>query len=173
MEINLFENIYLDVDNKDEEFSVIELREDLCYNPDPKIDEFIFKTQDYYLRDLPFGQKTFCLKMFSAQEFYEIVAYFTGIGYHHRLNREDLDMTGFGGRYKKEVWSLDKIREDTEKFKNCLWYAPWSGWLYLDIKVDYNKLDKFREDLKHIPGYKVLWLKEDREPKEPSLWVFK
>ena len=170
------EEVFIEVKDEKEKFCLIDLREDFYYDPDPSLDEFIFKTQNYYYRELPFGQKDFCMKASSLEEFFELVSYFTGKGYCKRIKESDIDgQIQYGGPdIKRKVWSLEKIRENP---KEILEYInnrrTWSGWLYIDIIVDYNKLDKFRQDLKDIPGYKILWLKEDREPEEPSIRIIK
>lgn len=170
------EEVFIEVKDEKEKFCLIDLREDFYYDPDPSLDEFIFKTQNYYYRELPFGQKDFCMRTSSLEEFFELVSYFTGKGYCKRMKRSDIDsQIRYGGPdIKKKVWSLEKIRENP---KEILEYVnrdrPWQGWLYIEIIVDYNKLDKFRQDLKNIPGYKIVWLKEDREPKEPSIRIIK
>ena len=176
MEKKIFENIYLDVNNSEEEFSIIVSKEDLYYNSDPKLDEFIFKVQNYYNKKEPLNQKRFLLSPCSLQEFYEIIGYFSGTEYHHRIRArypEALRSYSFPD-LKTVIWNLNTIEENLEQFKIYVsGKRPYSTCLGIEILVDFNKLDRFRELLKNIPGYKFMWLKKDNMPIERSEFLIK
>ena len=67
-------------------------------------------------------------------------------------------------KYKeqKQIWSLEKIQKEKEFFIDKI-QGRFAGELTFEVRVDFNKLNKFREDIKAFPGYKFEWLKNPRE----------
>jgi hypothetical protein len=175
MEIKIVENLYLDVDPK-EEFSIISSYEELFYDKNDKVDEFLFKTQNYNWKDETFGQKYFNLKLSSLQEYYEVLGYLCSCGYDKRLKTID---EAYKLWYRKEAiqkqtWSLEKIKKMPEEFKKYLNTGLFYRQVFnIDVLVDYKKLWHWRETLKNIPGYKYKWLMVDRQPNLMSDYIIK
>lgn len=170
----ILENQFIEVENEQEQFSIIAGFNDLTFDENPKLDDFIYKSQDYDLTDLPFGQKYFILSCFSLEEFYEVLGYLVGNGYRKRIKTKISNPHEYmGDHFKKEVWTLDRIQEEKihfEKMVNIL--EPFQYQLKIFITVDKKKLNEFRELLKGLPGFKINWLLVDREPMAESDRVF-
>lgn len=161
-------NLFIEVEDPDEEFSIIGSGEELFYNSNQKMDEFLYLTQDYCDKDTSFGQKYFYLKTYTLQDYYELIGHLCASGYDKRIKQEVPDLLKYNYLRKVEkkvLWSLSKIKNNPEEFKN---YRDLS---YLDryefiikVLIDYNKLENWRNFLKQLSGFKCEWLYISRQP---------
>lgn len=171
----ILENQFIEVENKEEQFSLITNFNDLYYDVDPALDEFLYRVQDYDTLDLPFGQRYFMLNCLSLEEYYDIVGYFIRNGYRKRLKLSLSSPHEYKGtHYKREIWTLERLQQERDRFERMLnIFEAFQYQLKIFVKVDRNKLNEFRELLKSIPGYKVNWLLVDREPLDESDRIFR
>ena len=58
-------NQFIEIINKEEQFSIITAFNDITFDSNNKTDDQVYSVQDYYTSDLPFGQKYFILSCLS------------------------------------------------------------------------------------------------------------
>lgn len=168
------DNLFIEVENETEEFSIITSKEELFYDRDQKVDEHLFKVQNYYIDNVNPGQKYFQVRCHSLQEYLEFIGYLSEMGYQKRIkiyNNRDNILEDYEGRnIKKQIWTLEKIRNDREGFLHYISRIPSFDF---DVLVDLNKLGHWRDTLKNMPGYKYSWLYIDRQPILKSDYIIK
>ena len=159
-------NQFIEIRNKEEQFSIITAFNDITFDSNSKTDDQVYSVQDYYTSDLPFGQKYFILSCLSLEEYYEVINYLVVNGYRRRL-RFNIDNPAEykGSRLKREVWNFERVQEEKDLLEKMVYIQePYQYQLRIFVKVDRNKLNSFRELLKRLPGYKINWLLVDKEP---------
>lgn len=162
-------NLYIEVNDPEEEFSIIGSGEELFYDPSP-IDEHLFISQNYYYKDTSSRQKYFFLETYTLQDYFELLGHLCVAGYDKRIRQlvPDVlkDSYDNSSKVKKKVlWTLNKIKANPEeflKYKSHNYLCRHA--LGIEVLIDYNKLDDWRNFLKNVPGYKVEWLYVDRQP---------
>lgn len=172
MEHVITENLIVDVENEDEEFALVECP----LSPEASPQDYY----SYYAYDkkhrLNSGQRIIRLWVRSLQEYLETLAHLVKNGWTHDIiikdgtwnslvrDTEFIEVDKETG--KKQVYIEDKMtpltvnkikRENllTETLNVVLAVFP------IDVRVDFKKLEKFRNDLKSMPGYKIRWRKQD------------
>ena len=171
----VLENQFIELENKEEQFSILTTFNELYFDANPAIDEFLFRVQNYEMTDLPFGQRYFMLSPLSLEEYYDVIGYFVRNGYRKRLKLSISSPHEYKGtHYKREIWTFGRIQEEKNYFKKAIYvFEPFQYQLRIFIKVDRKQLEKFRELLKGLSGYKINWLLVDREPLAESDWILK
>lgn len=169
------ENLFIEVIDEHERFSIIGSPEDLYYDTDKKQEDFIFKTQNYYMNNLPFGQRTFSFKLYSIQEYFDVLGYLSYKGYLKRIGTNISNTLEYcGNRLERKLWSLEEIRENPKEIYDFI--MRWNnlqGYMYLEVVIDRKRLEKFKEDIKSMPGYKFTWLYVDKTNKEINDYIVK
>lgn len=168
MEHVITENLIVDVENEDEEFALVECP--LSPEEGPQ-DYYSYYAYDKKYR-LNSGQRIIRLRVRSLQEYLETLAHLVKNGWTHDIIIKDnktwnslVRETEFcevdeGG--KKHIYIEDKVTPLTvNKIKDAGSLSAILGVFSLDVRVDFKKLKKFRNDLKSMPGYKIQWHKQD------------
>lgn len=168
--------VYLN--SEDEKFKLLYLESCLTYEYISwKLDKGVF-VETYYIlcsdQLLNSGQTFIDLRCASVEEYMQVFSYFIGHGWYNRIR---WDKTFIKNNYGPDDW--DKYCNKKaywftyESFYNYytketllgLLYDLYELSLFIKIKVDYNKLEEFRELLKGLGkfGYKIAWLGYDKE----------
>lgn len=153
----------IEVKDKEEEFCLLFCGLPILYDQNFKGDSRIFLPINPCIFDLNRGQTYIPITCLSVNEYFETIEYLSMKGYYNRIKFHEKLLHMFWSEYKykeqKQVWSLERIQKEKDFFMDRVRFRN-VGELMFEVRVDFNKLNKFREDIKAFSGYKFEWLKE-------------
>lgn len=160
MEYKINENLIIEAESENEEFGLISFYHPLTFNPSIN-DEYIFlDDQDAHCYN--HGQIEFEIETRSVQEYLDILSHLVEYGWAYDIQITDkmtwnLLVSGSASKNisKKSLFTVNKIKQIYKK-ENSLYQILSAGYI-ICLRMSYNRLNKFRNDIKSIPGYKIVW----------------
>lgn len=176
MKYKIEENLIIEAESENEEFCFINAFADgtegiidIC--PNYKRDLELYKsysTTDHFYPDR--GSRMFYFSVGSLSEYLEVLSYLSESGWTNYLLIDPnktwgslIDGRSYKKLFTKNPLTIKKIKEAYNLNKNyygidsIFGYAGSIFGYEIKIRIDFNKLNKFRNDMMGLAGYKCLW----------------
>lgn len=162
-EYKLKEDLIVYLESENEEFGLISFSEPFTFWKDYHQDYFVFNDSGN-MNHYNLGQMSFLICLNTLQEYLEIMSYLVKGGWINNINLENttLQKLFYGANYlekdKKILYNINKIIGIAGDYTSDLISETK---YFIDFRLNWKDLEKFRNDFLSIPGYKVVWLDLD------------